>query len=126
MDEIIFKDESYKIIGACIDVHRKLGAGFLESVYSEALEIEFQKAEIPYEKEKKLPVYYEDVPLKKYFRADFVCYDSIIIELKAIRFLTQADYKQTLNNTKATKYKLGLLINFGESSLKYKRLVNSL
>jgi GxxExxY protein len=65
MADILFKDESYKIIGACMKVHRKLGPGFLESVYSEALEIEFQKAGIPYEKEKKLPVYYEDIKLKK-------------------------------------------------------------
>ncbi len=124
MAEIIFKDESYKIIGACMEVHSKLGPGFLESVYSEALEIEFQKADIPYEKEKKLPVFYEDTPLKKYFRADFICYESIIIELKSQKFLSEADRKQTLNNIKATKFKLGILINFGEVSLKYKRLVN--
>jgi GxxExxY protein len=79
MTAILFKKESYKIIGACIAVHRKLGSDFLESVYSEALEIEFQKAGIPYEKEKKLPAYYEDKPLKKYFRADYVCFNSIIL-----------------------------------------------
>jgi GxxExxY protein len=124
MADILFKDESYKIIGACMKVHRKLGPGFLESVYSEALEIEFQKAGIPYEKEKKLPVYYEDIKLKKYFRADYVCFDSIIVELKATNYTIQADRDQTLNNVKATKFKLGLLINFGMPSLKYYRLVN--
>jgi len=124
MTDILFKEESYLIIGACMEVHKKLGAGFLESVYSEALELEFKKIEIPYEKEKKLPVYYEDKPLNKYFRADYVCYNSIIIELKATKFLTDIDRQQTLNNVKATQFKLGLLINFGTSSLTYKRIVN--
>jgi len=76
-------------------------------------------------KEKKLPVYYEDVLLKKYFKADYICYDAIILELKAIKFLTQSDYTQTLNNIKATNFLLGILINFGEHSLKYHRLVNT-
>lgn len=96
----------------------------MESVYSEALEIEFRNAEIPYERERKLPVYYEDKPLNKYFRADYVCFNSIIIELKATKFLIEADHRQTVNNVKATKFKLGLLINFGTPSLTYKRIVN--
>lgn len=124
MVDILFKDESYKIIGACMEVHKKLGSGFLESVYSEALELELKKVGIPYEKEKKLPVYYDDKPLNKYFRADYVCYNSIIIELKATKFLIEADHRQTVNNVKATKFKLGLLINFGTPSLTYKRIVN--
>jgi len=124
MTEILFKEESYKIIGACMEVHKKLGSGFLESVYSEALELEFKKNEIPYEREKKLPVYYEDKPLNKYFRADFVCFNSIILELKATKFTIEADRQQTLNNIKATRFKLGLLINFGSSSLTYHRVVN--
>ena len=124
MNDILFKEESYKIIGACMEVHKKLGAGFLESVYAEALQSEFKKAEIPYEYEKKLSVYYEDKPLKKYFKADFVCYESIIVELKSSKYLVDADRQQTLNNIKATKFKLGLLINFGTPSLTYKRIVN--
>ncbi len=124
MMEILFKEESYKIIGACMEVHKKLGAGFLESVYSEALELELKNADIFYEKEKKLPVFYEDKPLNKYFRADFVCFNSIIIELKATKYLIDADRQQTLNNVKATHFKLGLLINFGTPSLTYKRIVN--
>lgn len=124
MAEILFKNESYKIIGACMEVHKKLGSGFLESVYSEALELEFKKVAIPYEREKKLPVYYDDKVMNKYFRADYVCYDSIILELKATKFLIDADRQQTLNNVKATKFKLGLLINFGTPSLTYKRIVN--
>jgi len=124
MTDILFKEESYKIIGACMEVHKKLGAGFLESVYSEALDLEFKKAGIPYKKEIKLPVYYEDKPLNKYFRADYVCYESIILELKATKFLIDADRQQTLNNVKATKFKLGILVNFGTQSLTYKRIVN--
>lgn len=107
-----------------MEVHKKLGSGFLESVYSEALEIEFKKVEISYEREKKLPVFYDDQPLKKYFKADYVCYDAIIIELKATKFLIDADHKQTINNVKATRFKLGLLVNFGTPSLTYKRIVN--
>ena len=124
MGEIIFKTESYKIIGACFSVHKKLGAGFLESVYSEALGLEFTKADIPYAKEKRLPVYYDGQRMKKYFVADFVCYDSVILELKATKFSTEVDCQQTLNNLKATQFKLGLLINFGTPSLTYKRIVN--
>lgn len=124
MADILYKEESYKIIGACMEVHKKLGSGFLESVYSEALELEFNKIGIPYDKEKKLQVYYEEKPLNKYFRADFVCYNSIILELKATKFLIENDRQQTLNNIKATKFRLGLLINFGTSSLTYQRIVN--
>jgi GxxExxY protein len=124
MATIIYKQESYKIIGACMEVHKKLGPGFLESVYSEALEIEFKNAGIPYEKEKKLPVLYDEKPLKKYFRADFVCYDTIIVELKAIKYTIEADRQQTLNNVKATNFRLGILVNFGTQSLTYKRIVN--
>ncbi len=107
-----------------MEVHKKLGSGFLESVYSEALEMEFKKADIPYEREKKLTVFYNNQPMKKYFKADFVCYDSIIVELKATKFLIESDLLQTVNNVKATKYKLGLLINFGTSSLTSKRIIN--
>ena len=124
MADILYKQESYLIIEACMEVHKKLGSGFLESIYSEALEFEIKTSGIPFEKEKKLPVYYEDKPLNKYFRADYVCFGSIILELKATRFLVDADRQQTLNNLKATKFKLGLLINFGTSSLTYKRIVN--
>ena len=116
--------QTYAIIGACMEVHKKLGSGFLESVYAEALEIEFKRLEIPFNREKKLPVYYDNQLLKKYFKADFVCFDSIILELKATKFLIEIDYKQTLNNIKATQFKLGLLINFGTPSLIYKRIVN--
>jgi GxxExxY protein len=124
MADILFKIESFQIIGACIEVHKKLGSGFLESVYAEALELEFKKMNIPYVREKKLTVFYDNQPLKKYFKADFVCYNSIIIELKATKFIIDADHLQTLNGVKATQFKLGLLINFGSPSLTFKRIVN--
>jgi GxxExxY protein len=89
------------------------------------LEKEFIKNEIHYEKEKKLPVFYDNQPLKKYFQADFVCYDAIILELKSEKFFTEADWKQSINYLKATKYKLALLINFYTPSLTYKRIINS-
>lgn len=124
MNDILFKEESYKIIGACMEVHKKLGLGFLESVYSEALELEFKKVNVPYEREKKLPVFYDNQSLKKYFKADFVCYNLIILEIKATKYLIDADRQQTLNSIKATKFKLGLLVNFGSPSLTSKRIVN--
>jgi GxxExxY protein len=124
MAEILYKEESYQIIGACMEVHKKLGAGFLESIYSEALEKEFESKNIPYEHEKKLQIYYEGKPLKKYFKADFVCFNSIIIELKSNGFLTKTDRQQSINYLKATQFRLGILVNFGTPSLSYTRIVN--
>jgi GxxExxY protein len=122
--EIVFKDESYLIVGACMEVHRKLGSGFLESVYAEALEKEFKNKNIPYKREEKLRIYYDEFLLKKYFKADFVCYNTIVVELKANVSITKTDEKQSLNYLKATKFKLGILVNFGAPSLFYKRIVN--
>jgi len=122
--DIIFKEESYKIIGACFAVHRKLGPGFLESVYSEALEIELIQNDIPFEKEKKLQLRYDDTILKKYFKVDFICYNVILLELKSAKFLSETDVRQVLNYLKATKIRLALLINFGSKSLTYKRILN--
>ena len=124
MVDIIYKEESYRIIGVAINVHKKLGAGFLENVYQEALQIELQNQEIPFQKEKKLAVIYDDKPLNKFYRADFVCFNRIIVELKAQRFISNHDIAQTLNYLKATNFKLGLLINFGSPSLTYKRVLN--
>ncbi len=123
MNDLIYKDESYKIIGACFEVHKELGNGFLEAVYQEALEIEFAKQQIPFEREKILIIHYKGIKLEKKYIADFICYDKIILELKALSQLTGEHESQILNYLKSTGFKLGLLINFGESSLKYKRLV---
>jgi GxxExxY protein len=121
--ELIYKEEAYKIIGAAMEVHTELGCGFLEAIYQEALEIEFQKQGIPYEREKLLSVRYKDVELKKKYFADFVCYDKIIVEVKALSDLTKQDESQVLNYLNATELRLGLLFNFGRKSLQYKRLV---
>jgi GxxExxY protein len=122
-EKYIFQEESYKIIGACLEVHKELGCGFLEGVYQEALEIEFQLREIPYEREKELPINYKGVKLKKKFYADFFCYDEIIVETKACSKLIEDHISQVLNYLNTNNYKLGLLFNFGERSLKYKRVI---
>jgi GxxExxY protein len=125
MDEkIIFKEESYKIIGICMNIHSTLGNGFLEAVYSEVLEKEFVKNNIPYQREVKLDLFFNGEKLDKKYKADFICFDNIILEIKAVSFIHENFTKQTLNYLKATDKKLGLLINFGEKSLKYKRIIN--
>jgi GxxExxY protein len=122
-----FRDkETYAIIGAAMTVHKELGCGFLEAVYQEALEREFQCLNIPYEREKKLPVYYRDKVLKTYYQADFVCYDSIIVELKALQQLSGIDEAQVINYLKASTLQKALLFNFGEQTLQYKRRVLNL
>ena len=125
MSKLLYEEETYKIIGACMKVHKVLGAGFLESVYQEALEKEFTKLDIPFIRHQKLNIIFDGQKLKKYFVADFVCYKKIIVELKATTFLRQDDEKQLLNYLKATSFEIGLLINFGQSSLTWKRLINT-
>ncbi|MEC5166466.1 GxxExxY protein [Flavobacterium sp. PL11] len=122
--KILYKDESFKIIGACMKVHRSLGAGFLEAVYEEALEKEFLLQNIPFKRQLKLELYYDNEKLKKQYRADFVCYSAIILELKAVSYIPDVFYAQLKNYLKCTKMELGMLINFGMSSLFYKRIVN--
>ncbi|HCY41909.1 MAG TPA: GxxExxY protein [Prolixibacteraceae bacterium] len=124
MVDILFKDESYAIIGACIKVHSELGAGFLEAVYQEALEKEFAKRNIPFQRQPKLSLFFDGEKLKKYYIADFLCYDSIVLEIKALSFLSETNIKQLQNSLKASKQRLGLLINFGTPSLIHKRILN--
>ncbi len=121
--DLIYQEESYKIIGAAMEVHKELGAGFLESVYQEAFELELQKQKIPYEREALLNIYYKGSKLKKRFSADFVCYNKIVVELKALGELSTDHEAQVLNYLKTSGNKLGLLLNFGSRSLQYKRLV---
>ena len=118
--------ETYAIIGAAMEVHRQLGHGFLEAVYQEALAIEMTKRNIPFKREVSLPVEYKGQRLVCSYRADFVCYESIIVEMKAINQLTGADEAQLINELKATGLHRGLLLNFGAPSLEYKRLVFNL
>jgi len=122
-ERLFYKEESYNIIGACMEVHRELGPGFLEAVYHEALIIEFLERNIPFEHEKELTIQYKSKILNKKYYADFVCYDKIIVEIKALSKLISEHQAQVLNYLKATDLKLGLLVNFGEISLNYKRLV---
>jgi len=123
MAELIYKEEFYKIIGIAMEVHRNLGRGFLEIVYKDALEFEFRQQNIPYEREKEFDIEYKTIILPHKYYADFVVYDKIILEVKAASGIIDEFIKQTLNYIKAVKFKLGILINFGEDSLKYKRLV---
>ena len=120
---ILYKDEAYKIIGAAMNVHRELGCGFLEAVYSEALEIEFKQQNIPYMREVPLQIQYKGETLTKQYKADYICYNNIIVELKALSSFEGVHEAQVLNYLKATGHQLGLLINFGEPSLKHKRLI---
>jgi len=125
MGKLLFEEETYKVIGACMSVHKGLGAGFLESVYHEALEKEFEIQKVNFDSKKKLQVYYNDAPLQRYFIADFICFDKIVVEIKAASFLHKDTEAQTINYLKSTNYPLGLLINFGQSSLTWKRFINT-
>ncbi len=121
--EVIFKDESFKIIGCCIEVYNTLGKGFSEIVYKDALEYEFKKQDIPYEREKEYLIRYKDIVLPHKYNADFIVYEKIILEVKAVEALTRSHKKQALNYLAASKLKLALIINFGEDSLKHERVV---
>jgi GxxExxY protein len=117
--------ETYSIIGAAMDVHRELGNGFLEGVYQDALEIEFGQRNIPFQRELSVPVLYKEFTLGTPYRADFVCHGSIIVELKAIKTLTDIESAQVLHYLKATSFERALLINFGNPRLDYKRFIQS-
>jgi len=121
--ELLYKQEVYSIIGAAMEVHTVLGCGFLEAVYQEALRLEFSNRNIPCEAEKLIQINYKGIVLKKYYQADFVCYDKIILELKALSALSSEHESQLLNYLKATNIQLGLLINFGQKQLSYKRFI---
>ena len=123
MTKILYKEESYQIIGKCMEVHNNLGPGFLEIVYKDALEFEFRNANIPYEREKKYVVNYKGKVLPHKFFADFVVFDKIILETKGISSIPEEHIAQTINYLKVSGNKLGLIVNFGELSLNYKRIV---
>ena len=121
---IYYKEESYKIIGAAMYVYNKLGHGFLEAVYQEALEIELKKRGIPFDPQKTLKLLYDCQELKQTYKPDFICYDKIIVEIKAVSYLEDSHKAQVYNYLHATGCKLGLLINFGNSEeLEYERKV---
>lgn len=124
MTELFLKKEVYTIIGCAMEVHKELGPGYLESVYQEALEIEFKIHGIPYVIEPELNVFYKGEKLKKRFMADFYCYDGIMVELKALSQFNGGHEQQILNELKTTRTKVGVLINFGAPLLEYKRFAN--
>lgn len=121
--DLYLKEECYKIIGCAMEVHRELGNGFLEAVYQEALSREFDTQNVSYRSQEVLDIFYKEVLLEKKYISDFICYGKIIIELKTVNKLKSEHYAQVLNYLKATNCKLGLLINFGATSLEYKRIV---
>lgn len=121
---LIYSKESYAINGAAMEVYNNLGHGFLEAVYQEALEKEFKLRNIPYEREKELTISYKGEALKQTYKADFVCYGKIIVELKAVASLDEAHRSQVYNYLHATGYSLGLILNFGYSDgLEHERIV---
>ena len=124
MAEIIYKDESYAIMGSCFEVYKEKGHGFVEPVYQECLELELAAQTIPFEAQKPLALDYKGTPLKHSYIPDLICYNQIIVELKAVSTLTDEHRAQVLNYLKATGHKLGLLVNFGHHpKLQYERLV---
>lgn len=123
MAELIYKKEFYRIIGICMEVHRNLGPGFLEIVYKDAIEYEFRLVKIPYAREKEFKINYKGYILPHKYYADFMVYNNIILEVKAVKGIVDEFIKLTLNYLAASKCKLGIIVNFGEESLKYKRLI---
>ena len=123
MAEIVFKEESYKVIGACFEVHKALGHGFKEIVYQDALEVEFARIGVPFQRERPFSVFYKEQRLRHYFIADFVAYDKIILELKNGSYIGEPYIKQTMNYLKASGLKLGIVINFGAPSLEFQRIL---
>jgi GxxExxY protein len=115
--------KTFAIIGAAMEVHRHLGCGFLEPVYQEALALELGARGVPHHREVDLPVYYKGQKLNASYRVDFLCYDSVIVELKALTKLSGTEEAQILNYLKASRHEIGLLLNFGSPSLQYKRFI---
>lgn len=123
---ILYKSESYEIVGACFEVYNELGSGFTEPVFQESLEIEFAVRKIPFKSQVDLPLFYKETPLKHGFRADFLCYENIIVEIKAVSLLTGEHRAQVMNYLHAGRFQLGLLVNFGmHPRLEHERLANS-
>lgn len=124
MTAIILKEESYAVMGACFEVYREKGCGFIEPVYQECLDIELRLQSIPFTASPKLPLSYKNQKLKKIFRPDFICFGLIIVEIKAVSALNDIHRAQVHNYLKATGFQLGLLVNFGTTpKIEYERIV---
>ncbi len=114
---------TYATIGAAMEVHKELGCGFLEAVYQEALALELQNRHIPYEQQAELPVFYKGARLITHYRADFICFGDVVVEIKALEKLSGVETAQILNYLKASGMVTGLILNFGAPSLEYKRYI---
>lgn len=123
MTDLIYKEEVYEIIGICMEIHRELGKGFSEIVYKDAIEYECKQQECHYEREKEFLVHYKDIILPHKYFADFVILGKIILEVKSCEGIAQEHIGQTLNYLAASKFKVGLIVNFGKNSLEYKRII---
>lgn len=123
MAELLYREETHRLIGLCMEIHRELGKGHDEIIYKDALVVELSRAEIPFAREKKYEISYKGVVLAHPYYADYVVWDKIIFEAKAIEALTDSHIKQVLNYLAASKLRVGLLVNFGADSLEWKRVV---
>ena len=124
MAELFFKEEVYRLVGACFEVYKEKGHGFLESVYQGCLEIELEMQGIPFDPQQVFNLEYKGRPLDEWFKPDFVCFDKFIVEIKAVKELADEHRGQVLNYLKASKLKVGVLVNFGHhSGLQWERLV---
>ena len=125
-DELLYRDEVYRIIGACMAVHKDKGNGFVEPVYQDALEIELELTGIPFDAQRNYQIYYRDRPLMHTYTPDLLCFDKIIVELKAAKALTDEHRAQLMNYLKVTRLQLGLLVNFGSyPRLEWERIILS-
>lgn len=126
MAEIVYKEEAYKIVGACFEVYKTKGCGFTEPLFQECLQIELGLQGIPFVAQRQLQLEYKGSPLTQFFKPDFICYEKFIIEIKALERLANVHRAQTLNYLNATGYELALLVNFGGfPKLDYERIVNT-
>lgn len=123
MSDYLYEDDTYKIIGALIEVHKNLGKGFSEIVYKDAFEYELKKINFSFEREKEYLVHYKDIVLNHKFYADFVVLDKIIIEIKSIESLHEKHISQCLNYLHVSGHRLAILVNFNKTSLEYKRII---
>ena len=125
MSDLLFKQEVFKLVGFCMEIHRELGKGHDEIIYKDALTVDLQRAQIPFDRERKYEICYKGVILPHYSKTDFVIWEKILFEAKAVEKLTDAHIKQVLNYLAASKLPLGLLVNFGGDSLEWKRVILS-
>ena len=123
MSELLYKEEVFQLIGFCMEIHRELGKGYDEVIYKDALVVDLSRAQIPFAREKHYEITYKGVVLSHFYYADFVIWDKILFEGKAVEKLTDAHVKQVLNYLAASKLRLGLLVNFGSDSLEWKRII---